>query len=192
MKKPLDIGETLQLAWTTFSNNAVPLIVGMLLVTVVGMVTLGIAIGPLMLGYCKMSLRAARGEQVAIGDVFEGFQRFVPGFVLFLLMGIAIGIGFVLLVLPGLVLGALFFFAPWVMAADENVGPIDALKASVAIVTRDPGGAIVFILVNMVVASAGSVVGFGTLLTGPIASAMTAHGYIRLPESGEARSPGIA
>lgn len=179
MTKPLDIGETLKLGWDTFAKNAVPLIVGTLLVGIIGGISLGICMGPMALGYCKMCLRAAQGEQVAIGDVFEGFQRFGASFVLFLVLVIALGIGFALFVLPGLVLLFMFYFAFWIMAADEDMGAIDCIKASVELFKRDVGGTIVFVLVNTIVNAIGGIVPLGSLLTGPVAAAMAAHGTLR-------------
>ncbi len=47
MNNPLDIGETLKLGWETFTKNAVPMIVGILLVGIIGAFTLGICLGPM-------------------------------------------------------------------------------------------------------------------------------------------------
>lgn len=180
MNKALDIGETLKLGWETFTKNAVPLIVGLLLVALVGGLSIGICIGPMVVGYNKMCLRSARGETVAVGDVFQGFQQFVPALILFLVMGVAITIGIVLLVVPGLILMFMFFWAPWIMAEEPELGAIDCIKASVELFRRDVGASIIFVLVNFVVNAAGGVVPFGSLITGPIANAMAAHGIDRV------------
>lgn len=183
MNNPLDIGQTLKLGWETFAANAVPMIVGLLLVGIIGGFSLGICLGPMMIGYNQMILRAAKGETIAIGDVFAGFQHFVPAFLLYLIMGIAIMIGFMLLVLPGLVLAFMFFWAPWIMAEDPSVGPIDCLKGSVEAFKRDVGGSLVFVLVNIVVNMVGGFVPFGSLITGPVATGMAAHGMLRVAET---------
>lgn len=179
MNKALDISETLKLGWDTFAKNAVPMIVGILLVAIIGGLSLGICMGPMLIGYNKMLLRAAQGEQIAVGDVFEGFQRFVPALVLFLIMAVAITIGMMLLVIPGLVLAFMFFFAPWIMAAEEEMGAVDCLKASVELFKRDVGGTLVFVLVNVILSGIGGIVPFGSLLTGPVAASMAAHGTLR-------------
>jgi uncharacterized membrane protein len=180
MNKALDIGETLKLGWETFTKNAVPLIVGTLLMALVGGLSFGICLGPMLVGYNKMCLRAARGEQVAVGDVFQGFQQFLPAFVLMLVAGIAIMLGFLLLIIPGFIVAFLFFWAPWIMAENPELGAIDCLKASVELSRRDIGASAIFILVNVIVNAAGGVVPFGSLVTGPIAAAMAAHGVDRV------------
>lgn len=182
MNKALDIGETLKLGWDTFAKNAVAMIVGFLLFALISGISLGICAGPMMIGFNKMCLRAGRGETVAIGDVFEGFQRFVPSLVLVLIMVVLLAIGFMLLIIPGLVLMFMFFFAPWIMAADDDIGAIDALKASVEMFKQDVGGTLVFVLVNVIISSIGGFVPFGSLLTGPVAACMAAHGILRSAE----------
>jgi len=192
MNNPLDIGETLKLGWETFTKNAVPMIVGMLLVGIIGGFTLGICLGPMVIGYNQMILRAAKGETVAIGDVFAGFQNFVPALLLFLIMGVAIMIGFMLLVVPGMVLAFMFFWAPWIMAEEPTMSPIDCLKGSVEAFKRDMGGSIVFVLVNVVVNMVGGFVPFGSFITGPVASGMAAHGVLRVAESAGSAQPAHA
>lgn len=189
MNKPLDIGETLKLGWESFTGNAVPLIVGLLLAAIVSGFTLGICAGAMIIGYNKMVLRAARGESVAIGDVFEGFQRFVPGLVFVLLAGIAISIGFMLLIIPGLVLSFMLFYAPWIMADDDDIGAIDAMKASIELFKQDVGGTIVFALVSGIISSIGGIVPFGSLVTGPVAAGMIAHGFLRVGQASQSARP---
>lgn len=193
MNNPLDIGETLKLGWETFTKNAVALIVGIFLAGIIGAFTFGICLGPMMIGYNQMVLRAAKGETVAVGDVFAGFQHFVPALLLYLIMIVSVFIGFMLLFLPGLILAFMFFWAPWIMAEDPTVGPIDCLKGSVEAFKRDMGGSIVFILVVGVVYGAGAVVPvFGTFVTGPIALAMAAHGVLRVAETAGSAQPAHA
>lgn len=187
MDKPLDIGENLKLGWNTFTENAVAMIVGMLLVAVVGGFSLGICLPAMLLGYNQMILRAINGEKVEIGDVFGGFKNFVPAFILYLIMAIAIGIGMMFLVIPGLIIAFMFVWAPWILAQEPTMSPIDCLKASVEAVKGDIGGNAVFVLVFMVISAAGNFVPFGGLLTSPVATAMMAHGFKRTAQSaGEA------
>ncbi len=187
MNNALDIGENLKLGWNTFTSNAVALIVGMLLVAVVGGFSLGICLPPMLLGYNQMVLRATEGESVEIGDVFGGFKNFLPAFILYLLMGVSIGIGMMLFVIPGIILAFMFIWAPWILAQEPTMSPIDCLKASVEAVKGDIGGNAVFVLVFMVLSAAGNFVPFGGLLTSPVATAMMAHGFKRVAQgAGEA------
>jgi uncharacterized membrane protein len=175
--QPLDIGACLQRGWDTFTANAVPLIVGMLLAGIVSVCTLGLASGPMTVGYSQMCLRAARGEAVQIGDVFNGFSMFGPAFVLMLLLIVMIAVGCVVIVGP-LVVAVLFFWAPWFMA-DGDTDAVSCLKRSMAFTMANLGPVLVFIIVNQIVMQLGNAVAVGTLLTVPVATAMAAHGFTR-------------
>jgi len=72
LTSPFDVDSALRLAWKAFTDNAVPLIIGLVIVAVISTVTLGLA-GPVMwLGYSAMALKSVRGEPVEIGDVCFG------------------------------------------------------------------------------------------------------------------------
>ncbi len=179
MNQALDIGTTLKLGWDTFVQAPVALILGFLVLLVLGGVSLGVCAGPLAVGYSRMCLKAARGQPVEVGDIFDGFQQFVPSLILFVVTVVAVTVGSILFLLPGLAAAFLTFFAFWFMAEDPEIGAIDSIRASVAFIRRDFAATLVFALVTSIVASVGNVVGFGMLLTGPLAAAMIAHGFVR-------------
>jgi hypothetical protein len=178
MKQALDIGETLKLGWDGFSKNAVAFIVGLLLVGLVGTLSLGICLGPMVLGYNMMYLRAARGEKVEVFDVFAGFSRFLPSFLLMLIIGIGVTVGLVLLVVPGVVLAYLFFWAFWIMADGEDDFMV-CLKKSWTFQQEHLGPSIVFALVATIISAAGGTIPFGALIAAPVANSMIANGYVR-------------
>ncbi len=186
MNNPFDIGSTLSTAWETFTKNAVGLILGLLLVGLVGGISFGICLGPLLLGYNRMVLAALRGEQVSPGDVFSGFDKFGQAFVLMLLMGLAIGVGFVLLVIPGLILAYLFFWSFWFMAAGEE-SAVDCMKKSSALARADVGSGAVFVIVNAIIQGAGNAIPFGGLVSGPVATAMAGSAFIRATQPPQAQ-----
>lgn len=176
---PLDIGETVGAGWEVFKNNAAAMIVGLLAVGVVGGFTLGICMGPMLIGYMRMALRAARGETVAIGDVFGGFDKFLPSLGLFFLVAIGVFVGMMLLVIPGIIFAFLAYWSFWIMA-DSELSAIDCIKKSVELVREDIGGTLVFMIVSSLINAAGNFVPFGSLITGPIAIGMGASGFERL------------
>lgn len=183
MNKPLDIGETLSASWETFTKNAAALIVGFLLMAIVGGISMGICLGPLLVGYCRMCLRANRGEKVEIGDVFKGFDTFGPAFVLMLLVGLCVMIGMMLLFIPGLIAGYLLFWSFWFMA-DGETSATECMKKSSELARADVGAGIVFVLVNGIVNAVGNAIPFGSLITGPIAMAMAGSGFDRAVNGG--------
>jgi len=178
MSSPMDVGATLSEGWNVFTKNAVALIVGIVLVGLIGGFSMFLLMGPMLLGYYRMCLKAQAGESVEVGDVFSGFSDFVPAFVLSLLMGIIITIGLFFLVLPGIIAAYLFFWAFWFLA-DGEMNPIECLKKSAELQQKDLGGSIVFVLVNGLLQSVGSSTMIGVLLTGPLGSTMAASAFAR-------------
>ena len=79
---PLHIGDTFGKGFESFLNNAVPMVLGLLILIFLGGFSLGICAPPLVVGYCKMHLRIARGETVQAGEIFDGFQFFLEAWLL--------------------------------------------------------------------------------------------------------------
>jgi uncharacterized membrane protein len=174
----LDIGEILKLGWADFTRSAVPYIVGIILVGLISLVSLGICMPAMLLGYYRMGLKAARGESVVVGDVFSGFSDFLPSLLLAIVMVILITIGFVLLILPGIALCYLLFWA-FVLMADGERNIMTCMKRSFEYNSNHVGEMLVVVLVIFLISAAGGAVPFGALVTTPVATAMTAHAYMR-------------
>ncbi|MBP48220.1 MAG: hypothetical protein CMH53_09820 [Myxococcales bacterium] len=86
--------------------------------------------GPLRAGYDMALLRITKGDQsVEVGDFFAGFHKVVPLAILGLLHGSIITAGMLCLVVPGVVL-ALGLWPCYLLAMEQELSPIDALKAA--------------------------------------------------------------
>ena len=184
MNNPLDIGVAFREGWAAFAREAVALIVGFLLFGLVAGLSFGICAGPMTVGYQSMCIRAARGESVQIGDVFSGFSKFGPSFILMLLYGLAVGLGTLLCVIPGL---AVAWFCVWAtfLMADGDEDAMSCLKRSWEYSKQNMGGVIVMVIVASVVGSVGSAVGgVGGLVTMPLQMMMLAVAYNRAFGSG--------
>jgi hypothetical protein len=127
----------------------------------------------------RAALDITEGRALEIGSIF---QRLNIGAVLVLAILVAIiqTIGFILLVIPGLIAILFLYFATFFLL-DQNLSPIDAIKASVNLVRRDLGKAFVWAVVAFLV----SIVGVclccvGLLATVPIATIGTAYTYKKL------------
>ena len=101
------VGDCLSGAWGTFKKNVLTHVVCTLLVMVVAGISAGLLAGPMMVGYMRMIERETRGEAVQIGDVFRGFDDFVPAFVAGLISSLVVSLGFMLCFIPGLLVMAL-------------------------------------------------------------------------------------
>jgi hypothetical protein len=88
----MDIGKALRDSWELFAKDALALIVASLIALLLGTLSLGIVLVPLVAGLYLMIMRRVReGRPAEIGDVFACFDRFGDYFVAFLVF---LGIGF--------------------------------------------------------------------------------------------------
>lgn len=80
------LGKWVGQAWEMVIEDVWPWVGAVLLMMLVSGVTLGIAGPPLTAGLYIMALERYRGKQIAAGDVFKGFSRFLESWGLSLLM----------------------------------------------------------------------------------------------------------
>jgi hypothetical protein len=149
--------------------------------------------GPLMLGMFQVFRKAYKGQTVEFGDVFGGFQKFLPAFLNGLLFYLAVGIGLVLCVIPGIVAAGFLVFWPLVLEDGAENG-VDALLGSIELVKPFWLPTVLFVLVAMLVKMVGLLACcVGVLLTAPIALMAIIHAYEMLRglpgEAGEDLAP---
>ena len=96
------------------------------LVTSVVELVLGAFFG---VGMLRIFISAIRGQSPSFGTLFSGGDRFLPMLGTQLLYGLAIGLGFLALIIPGIILALGLAMAPY-LCVDQNMSPVDALKAS--------------------------------------------------------------
>lgn len=166
-KEMVDIGKLFQRTWQLFQSKPVEHLVASLIVLVLSVVTLGVLMGPLAVGQIRMVEKQQRGETPRIEDVFAGFSSFGPAFLTSLIVAVAVGVGALFLVLPGVFVALAWGFALWFVAL-ENASPSAALSGSWQLLKNNAASVIlVFVLLGVVNAVAGTVV-LGTLLTAPL------------------------
>lgn len=105
-------------------------------------------------GMIKVWCAAARGQTPQFGDMFTGGSRFLPLLGALFLTLLAVGFGYVLLIVPGIILGLGLAFAQFYVV-DQNMGPIDALKASWEATKGHKGHLFLFGLVAVLIGLAG-------------------------------------
>ncbi|MDR0494058.1 MAG: DUF975 family protein [Treponema sp.] len=86
--------------------------------------------GPITLGLAGYFLRRIRGEEIFIENIFDGFKRFLPSFLLTLLMGLFVFLWALLLIIPGIIKGYGYSMAFYIMYDNPGIKPLDALKKS--------------------------------------------------------------
>jgi hypothetical protein len=133
--------------------------------------------GPLQVGmhlYCTKRLFQKRYD---IGDLFKGFDFFLPAFVAALIIGVFIFAGTLLCIIPGLVVASMYKFT-YLFIMDKRMDFWPAMEASHSVVKNDYFGFTIFLL-----AMAGiNILGFlccivGLLVTIPVSIAAITIAY---------------
>lgn len=132
--------------------------------------------------FIRAALDVAEGRQLSFGDFFKFVE---PGPVILTALILAL-IGAVLNIIPffggiaSIVVSFLLLFTFW-FVIDKHLAPVDALKASYALVTRNLSTTVLFFLLSFAVALAGVIVCFvGLLVAVPVVLLATAFFFKRL------------
>ena len=165
----VSVGVCLSGAWNLFRKNALTHVVSSLLVAVVGGMSAGLLVGPMVVGYLRMIDKEHHGEPTQIGDVFRGFDDFVPAFVAGLISSLVVSLGFMLCFIPGLLVMALPPVALYRVAQGERDG-VAAFNQAWRIVTKNLGAAFWCAFVLSIVGGLGVLLCWvGVLVTAPLA-----------------------
>ncbi|CAG7631203.1 DUF975 family protein [Paenibacillus allorhizosphaerae] len=89
-----------------------------------------IVAGPLALGVVVFFLRLVRREPNEIQDVFSGFTRFVPSFLLYLLSAVFVFLWTLLLIVPGIIAGLRYSMAFYIMHDHPELTAMEAIERS--------------------------------------------------------------
>jgi hypothetical protein len=133
------LGDWLSEGWEIVKDDMATFAIASFLAMLISGVTLGICAGPMSVGLFMMVHDKLRGEDIAIGDVFKGFQKFGPSFLVIVIVAIAssvvgfllglTGVGSVLMPFVGIAIGGAMFFT-FQIIAESDMGGIDAMKMS--------------------------------------------------------------
>jgi uncharacterized membrane protein len=103
------------------------IIIGASVLLIVGPMVFG---GPLMLGFLGYFSKKARGEQVKLGNLFDGFNLFGKGLLLFLLRGIFLALWSCLLIIPGIVKSFSYSMAFFILRDNPDIKVTEAITRS--------------------------------------------------------------
>ena len=200
----VDFGGWINKGFTMYKENAVALIVAGLIAGLLIGVTFGILAGPMIAGLTLMTIRIYDGEKVEIGDVFQGFQFFLPSFLFILVWGFIILLAALLLEMipilgilagniPGLVFGTLLIFA-MPMIVDKKMDFWAASMASIDKVKPLFWPLLGLYVVGQLIGSAGLILCFiGVILTMPISYCIFTAAYRNFfPKQGGESKPADA
>ena len=108
------------LSWTLGNNAAVSLL-GVVYALLVSL--------PVSWGVYYCALKAARGENIEVRDMFAGFNNYGNVVIAGILWGLIIGVGFAFLIVPGVIFACKLCFVPYLVVEDK-MDAIAAIKKS--------------------------------------------------------------
>lgn len=177
-----DLGALLRDSVTVATNtdNLVPLLVDALIVISVGTCTAGILFPALFHGYTAMCMRASQGQTVAIGESFQGIQRFGGAFVLGLLVLLLVVVTSIVPVV-GTFFGVCIAWWAWCFHVDHaEASALDALKGSFAILRARAVETLIIAAVCMGLNALFAATMIGLVLSFAFTGVLTAVAYRRL------------
>jgi uncharacterized membrane protein len=132
-------------------------------------------------GVTRASLEVADGRRIEVGTFFR-FDDFGKVVVAALLVGLGTAVGVLLFVVPGLVFA---FFAQFTLffVIDKRLAPVDAIRASFTLVSRNLGAVVLLFLAVYAANLVGSALcGVGQLVSFPVGLLATTWMYRRLQD----------
>ncbi len=99
-------------------------------VPIAGSIAMIIVGGPFVCGLAIFSLAFVRNENARMEQIFDGFSRFGNAVGTYLLSVLFIYLWMLLLIIPGIIAAYSYAMAMYIIADDENVGPMEAIKRS--------------------------------------------------------------
>jgi len=106
--------------------------------------------GALIAGFHIYTMKKIMGRPAEFGDLFKGFNFFIPTLVAAILIGLFTFLGTLLCIIPGLVVAAMYKFT-YLFIVDKRMDFWLAMEASHAVVKNDYFGFTMFLLLAVLV-----------------------------------------
>jgi uncharacterized membrane protein len=180
-----NIGDILSRSWKLYTGNLGVFLGGFVIIAVIlgaanyallaGTIVLQ---GPLMLGLYSAALKEVRGGHSEMGELFNGFQRFMPAFMVNLILSIFATIGFVLCVLPCFFVVILYMPLFCLLADDTTSDWWGTMERTRALVMDNLGQWLILGLVLIALNVAGALAcGVGVFVSAPLSILAVALAY---------------
>ena len=204
MIKPLvhnaQVGTCLSKGWKIYKENFGLILLATLITGLISFFTCNICAGPMLCGLFGILLALIRGQEQKpkVGDLFKGFSKFLPAFLVTLVLFLCftvIDIIFVIVPLLGLLADLLLcFLYPTIMVlaillvADQNATFGEAFSAPLNMIGKKPFWSFFLVVfVASLIAGLGFMLcGIGLLFTMPIFYCMVAAAYDEAIGGGDA------
>jgi len=170
-------GRWLGIGWQMVKNDLGTFVVATLLYVLLNGVVPLILQGPLMAGFMILAFKKLLGRPAVVGDLFRGFNFFVPALVASLLIAVFILAGTLACIIPGLVVAAALNFT-YAFIVDKRMDFWPAIQASHAIVKQDYFGFTMFLIACALINVLGALCCIvGLLVTVPMTFCAIAAAY---------------
>lgn len=181
MQPNIDIADALRRGFNLYKENITTLLIVTLLAVIISAATIGILAGPMFAGtvFVVLGLIDRKEPKPEIGDLFKGFNYFIPSLVFMILFMVASLVGrFILLFIPvlGFFLSILYSMALSTAVifvifyiVDRQMEVVAALQKSVEVVKTNFWIFLGLNIVAGVVSSLGVIAcGIGVIVTAPL------------------------
>ena len=173
-------GAWISAGWTIVTGDLANYVVLTLIFIVLNAIVPIILQGPMMAGFHIYTIKRLLGRQAEFGDIFKGFNFFVPALVAFLIILVFTFFGGLLCIIPGLVIAAMYKFT-YLFIVDKKMDFWPAMQASHNIVKQDYFGFTMFLLLAALVNILGALCCVvGILVTIPMTFAAITVAYQEL------------
>jgi hypothetical protein len=181
----LNIGAALTYGWNGFKNNVGPILIVIGVIVVLNLLTLllrpdGLVISLLWhlivwivsliitLALTKGVLLILDGEPPALDKMING-DYLVPYAIASIISAVIVSIGFILCIIPGFIAIYLLQFFGYAIVDDKTMNPVESLKISYGITSKNVGSLILLILAVFGLNLIGAILcGIGLLVTVPV------------------------
>lgn len=99
-------------------------------IPLVGQIVSMLIAGPLVLGAAILSLNISRGQEVEVGQIFNGFNDFGRALLAYILMAIFILLWALLLLIPGIIAAISYSMTFYILADNPSVTANEAINMS--------------------------------------------------------------
>jgi uncharacterized membrane protein len=164
----VQIGKWISEGWNTISSELLMVILATIVVVLLSGVVPVVLQAPMVVGMHIMLFNKTLTGKLDLGDLFKGFNFFLPALLATLVVSIFVLIGTLACIIPGLVVGAMYLFTyPFIFDRKMEFWP--AMQASHAIVKKNYLGFTFFFIALILLQIAGALLcGVGVLITLPL------------------------
>jgi uncharacterized membrane protein len=136
--------------WRLVKSDIASYVLMTLVFLFLGSAACGLIQGSLIAGLHIFTIKKIIGRNAGFGDMFQGFNFFVPTLLASLVIGLFVGVASLFFIIPGLVVAAMYKFT-YLFIVDKQMDFWQAMRASHEVVRRDYVGFTLFLVLLILV-----------------------------------------